>query len=67
VQKFGATDEQRENSFVATRRGFWAHNGEQMRLLLGLIVHVSQHLGEETGQLQFAHQNILDTATSHLV
>jgi len=22
VQKFGATDEQRENSFVATRRGF---------------------------------------------
>ena len=36
-----------------------------MRLLLGLIVHVSQHLGEETGQLQFAHQNILDTATSH--
>ena len=32
-----------------------------------MIVHLNQKLGEEKGLLQFANQNVLDTATSQFV
>jgi len=32
-----------------------------------MIVHLNQKLGDEMGLLQFANQNVLDTATSQFV